>query len=394
MKKSIKSWKFIPCLVLLLALSLIVGGCGTNSQTDAAGKEAYKIGAVIDISGNSSSLGVPERDTLKMMEEQLNAKGGINGHPVELEILDNKSTEQEAVTAVKGLIDKGVLAVIGCSSSGPSMAMIPTVQNAKIPMISLAAASSIVEPVSERQWVFKTPQSDIVMVNKIIGYLQSNNLQKVAFMSMNNSYGDGGKKTFAVAAKESNITIVAEEKFAADDKDMTPQLTRVKASGSQAVIVWAIPPSASILTKNFKDMGLTIPLIHSHGVGNQNFIDLAQGAADGVILPIGKLAVADQISADDPQKKVLDNYITDYTKKYNSAPNSFGGYAVDAFNLLVNAIEKAGADRTAIRDQLEKTQGYTGISGIFNMSAQDHNGLKPDSAVMVRIENGKWKLIK
>jgi amino acid/amide ABC transporter substrate-binding protein, HAAT family (TC 3.A.1.4.-) len=394
MKKRIKSWKFIPCLVLLLVLSLVVGGCGANSQKAGDGKEAYKIGAVIDISGNSSSLGVPERDTLKMMVEQLNAKGGINGHPVELEILDNKSTEQEAVTAVKGLIDKGVLAVIGCSSSGTSMAMIPTVQNAKIPMISMAAASSIVEPVGERQWVFKTPQSDIVMVDKIIGYLQSNNLQKVAFMSMNNSYGDGGKKAFAAAAQENNITVVTEEKFDATDKDMTPQLTRVKASGAQAVIVWAIPPSASILTKNFKDMGLTIPLIHSHGVGNQSFIDLAQGAADGVILPIGKLTVADQIPADDPQKKILDSYITDYTKKYNSAPNSFGGYAVDAFNLLVNAIEKAGADRAAIRDQLEKTQGYTGISGIFNMSAQDHNGLKPDSAVMVRIENGKWKLIK
>jgi branched-chain amino acid transport system substrate-binding protein len=395
MKKGTKAWKLLPWLVLLLVLSLIVSGCssGGNAQKDA-GKEAYKIGAVIDISGNSSSLGVPERDTLQMMVANLNAKGGINGHPVDLEILDNKSTEQEAVTAVKGLIDKGVLAVLGGSSSGTSMAMIPTVQNAKIPMISMAAASSIVEPVNERQWVFKTPQSDIVIVNKIIGYLQSNNMQKVAFMSMNNSYGDGGKKAFTAAAQAGNITIVAEEKFDAADKDMTPQLTRVKASGAQAVIVWAIPPSASILTKNFKDLGLTIPLIHSHGVGNQNFIDLAQGAADGVILPIGKLAVADQISADDPQKKVLDSYIADYTKKYNSAPNSFGGYAVDAFNLLVNAIEKAGADRTAIRDQLEKTQGYTGVTGIFNMSAQDHNGLKADSAVMVKIENGKWKLIK
>ncbi len=392
MKKNTKTWKFLTCLVLLLVLSLVAGGCGANSEKGAA--EAYKIGAVIDISGNSSSLGVPERDTLKMMAEQLNAKGGINGHPVELEILDNKSTEQEAVTAVKGLIDKGVLAVIGGSSSGTSMAMISSVQNAKIPMISLAAASSIVEPVTERQWVFKTPQSDIVMISKIIDYLQSNNLQKVAFMSMNNSYGDGGKKVFDAAAKENNLTIVTEEKFDAADKDMTPQLSKIKGSGAQAVIVWAIPPSASILTKNFKDMGLTIPLIHSHGVGNQSFIDLAQGAADGVILPIGKLTVADQIAADDPQKKVLDSYITEFTKKYNSAPNSFGGYAVDGFNLLVNAIEKGGADRAAIRDELENTQGYVGISGVFNLSAQDHNGLKTDSAVMVKIESGKWKLIK
>ncbi|MHB8124897.1 MAG: ABC transporter substrate-binding protein [Desulfitobacteriaceae bacterium] len=397
MKKMITGWKVKTWFVLLLILSLMITACGTNKDTavkTSAGNEPYKIGAVIDVSGNSSSLGVPERDTLLMMVEKLNANGGIKGHPIDLTILDNKSDETEAVLGVKTLIEKGVLAVLGASSSGPSMAMMKTVQTEKVPMISMAAASSIVEPVNERQWVFKTPQSDIVMVNKIISYLEKNNLKKVAFMNMNNAYGDGGKKAFTNAAKESNISVVAEEKFDATDKDMTPQLTKVKASGAQAVIVWAIPPSASILTKNFKDLGLTIPLIHSHGVGNQSFIDLAQGAANGVILPIGKLPVANQISDNDPQKKVLDSYIADYTKKYNSAPNSFGGYAADAFNLLVNAIEKAGADRGAIRDQLEKTQGFTGVTGIFNMSPQDHNGLKADSAVMVQIENGKWKFIQ
>ncbi|MCL6558149.1 MAG: ABC transporter substrate-binding protein, partial [Firmicutes bacterium] len=131
-----------------------------------------------------------------------------------------------------------------------------------------------------------------------------------------------------------------------------------------------------------------------HGVGNQHFIALAQGAADGVVLPIGKLMVAGQIPDQDPQKKELLAYIEDYTKKYGSPPNSFGGYAYDAFNLLLKAVEKGGADRAAIRDQLEKMQGFVGVTGVFNLSAEDHNGLKEDSMVMVKIEDGKWKLIE
>lgn len=392
MKKK-KAVSLAGIVVLVIAIGLILSGCGGGKA--GAGKEPYKIGAVVDISGSSSSLGVPERNTFEMLKDKVNAAGGINGHPLELTILDNKSDETEAVLAVKKLIDQQkVLAVIGCSSSGPSMAMIDTVQKEKVPMISMAALSKIVEPVQDRKWVFKTPQSDIVTVSRLVSYLKEKGLTKVAFLYMNNAYGDGGKSAFTAAAPAAGLQIVAEEKFEATDKDMTPQLTKVKASGAQAAVVWAIPPSASIVTKNFRDLGLNIPLLHSHGVGNQTFIDLAQGTADGVILPIGKLTVADQIPDSDPQKKVLAAYMDEYSKKYNSPPNSFGGYAWDAFYLLVNAIEKAGPDRVAIRDQLEKTKDFIGVSGVFNMSENDHNGLKEDSMVLVQIQDGKWKMLK
>ncbi|AFV03598.1 Branched-chain amino acid ABC transporter, amino acid-binding protein [Dehalobacter sp. UNSWDHB] len=396
MKRKFKGFTGSMVVALLLAVSLILGGCSSGKSSTAGSEttEPYKVGAVLDISGTSSSLGIPERDTLLMMVDKINAEGGIQGHPVELIIEDNKSDEMEAVLAANKLIEKGVLAVLGGSSSGTSMAIMKTVQDAQIPMISLAAASSIVEPVAERQWVFKTAQSDIVMINKIIEYLKKNNMTKIAFMYMNNAYGDNGKKAISAAAPQNGITIVAEEKFDATDNDMTPQLTNVKSSGAQAVVVWAIPPSASILTKNYKDLGLTIPLIHSHGVGNQKFIELAQDAADGVILPIGKLPVTDQIADSDPQKAVLTSYINDYQNKYNTAPNSFGGYATDALSLLVKAIEKAGPDRSVIRNELEKTQGLVGVSGVFNMSEQDHNGLSEDSAVLVQIEDGKWKILQ
>ena len=394
MSKTVKEKKWPLLLIMLLVLSLLIAGCGGNGENTAPGKEAYKLGAVVDISGNSSSLGVPERDTLLMLVEQLNAKGGIDGHPVELTILDNKSDETEAVLAVKKLIEEEVLVVLGGSASGTSMAIVDSVQKAQVPMISMAAASSIVEPVGDRKWVFKTAQSDIVTVENILIYLKDKGLTKVAFLYMNNAYGDGGKQAFETAAAEAGIQVVAREKFEAGDKDMTPQLTRVRASGAQAAVVWAIPPSASIITKNFRDLGLSIPLIHSHGVGNEKFIQLAQGTADGVILPIGKLTVAEQIPDGDAQKQVLRDYIEQYQNKYGIPPVSFGGYAADAFNLAVKAIAKAGPDRGAIRDELEKTSGFVGVSGVFNLSPEDHNGLGVDSMVLVEIKDAKWQMLK
>ena len=388
---------YIAILTALAVTALLAGGCSGSAKTGSKagdGQEPYRIGAVIDISGPSSSLGVPERNTLQMLEDKVNAAGGINGHPLELTVLDNKSDETEAVLAVKKLIDQQkVAAVIGCSSSGPSMAMLDTVQKEQVPMVSLAAASSIVEPVGERKWIFKTAQSDIVTINRLIGYLQEKGLTRVAFLHMNNAYGDGGRKAFTEAAGKAGIQIVTEEKFEATDKDMSPQLTRVKAGGAQAVVIWAIPPSASIVTKNYRDLGLSQPLLHSHGVGNQNFIELARGAADGVILPLGKLTVSTQIPDSDSQKKVLAEYIDEYSKKYNSPPNSFGGYAWDAFYLVVGALEKAGPDRAKIRDELENTRGFTGVSGVFNMSPEDHNGLNEESMVMVQIQDGQWKML-
>ncbi|MDI6709462.1 MAG: ABC transporter substrate-binding protein [Bacillota bacterium] len=380
---------------LLAALLLLGAGCSPKTGAPAKGElEPYKIGAVIDISGSAASLGEPERDTLEMLVEELNAKGAIDGHPVDLVILDNKSNETEAVLAAKRLIDQDkVLAVLGCSTSGPTLAMLDTIQKANVPLISLAASAKIVEPVGERRWVFKTAQSDILVANKIARYLLEKGLKDVAFLSMNNAYGDSGRECFEKAAADMGLNIVVKEKFEATDKDMTSQIAKVKASKAQATVVWAIPPSAAIVTKNYHDMGLQIPLIHTHGIGNKAFIDLAGEAADGVILPVGKILVAEQLPDNDPQKQVLLEYIAAYGKKYNERPSTFGGHAHDGFSLAVKALAEAGPDRAKIRDALESITGYAGISGVFTLSPRDHNGLGEDSMVMVEIRDGKWQLM-
>lgn len=212
------------------------------------------------------------RSFSQMLIDGINKKGGINGHPVQLIMLDTKSNETEAALAVKKLIQQNVLAVIGASTSGSTMAMVDFVKNAGVPLVSCAASVKIVEPVSERKWVFKTAQSDSLVSSKIIDYLKSKGLTKVGFISVNNAYGDSGRAEFAKAAAKAGIEITVQQKFEQDDSLMTSQLTNIKKQNPQAVIAWAIPPAASSLTANYRQTGLTMPLIHSHGIGNQTFI--------------------------------------------------------------------------------------------------------------------------
>jgi len=393
-------------LLAFLVLALILSGCGgsTVEPTAAGGSgtevgEAYKIGAILAITGPASSLGIPERDTVLMLQEELDAAGGIVGpdglkHPVEIIVYDTESDETKAVLAAKKLIDEdGVALVIGPTQSGTTLALVDTMQKAEVPLISCAASIMIVEPAAERTWVFKTAPSDRLVVAALIDHLVAQGLTKVAWISLNNAFGDSGKVEFEAAAPAAGIEIVTSEKFEAADTDMTAQLTKIRGTDAQALVVWAIPPSASAVTKNAYDLGMDLPIFHSHGIANQAFIDLASPeAAEGVIFPSGKIIVADQLPDSDPQKAVLVKYANDYESKYEVAPVTFGGHAWDAVKLAVQIMGKVGIDRAKIRDELEKTQGFVGIGGVFDFSAEDHNGLDTRAITMVQIQDGVWKL--
>lgn len=381
-------------LMVLVVVSLVAVGCG---GTQTAEDDAYVIGAIFDITGPASSLGIPERDSARLFEEQINAAGGIHGKPLKIIIEDNESDSTIAVRVAKKLIDSNnVLAIAGPSTSGTSMALLDTVTKSQVPLVSAAASRLIVEPVDERQWVFKTAQNDSVVLERIIAYLNEQGIDRVAFMSMNNAFGDSGRVEFEAMAANVGLTVTAMERFNETDKDMSAQLTRVRTTNPGAVIVWAIPPSASIITKNFSQLGLEMPLIQSHGIGNQTFIDLAGDSANGVVFPVGQLLVAEQLPDNDPRKEMLVDYATSFEEKFKQPRSTFGGYGWDAVALIAEAIKNAGpnADRAAIRDELEKISGFHGVSGIFNMSATDHSGLDSSALVMVRIEDGKWVIIE
>ncbi len=379
--------------LLLSTLALTWGNAAAQAQ------DAYKVGAIFSITGPGSSLGIPERDTALMLEGDTNAKGGIKGpdgkfHPLKIVIYDDASDETKAVLAAKKLIDEDkVTAIVGTTLSGTSLAILDTVQKAEVALVSCAAAIKIVEPAAERKWVFKTPQSDYLIVAVLVDYLKAKGLTKVGWLNVDYAFGQLGWIEFEKTAQKAGLAVAANEKFGQKDVDMTAQLTRVKAANPQAVVIWSIPPSASIATKNYVDLGMTMPLFQSHGVGNKAFIQLAGPASNGVVFPAGKLLVAEQLPDGDVQKPVLLAYARDFEAKYGPR-NTFGGHAWDAVQLVAKALERAGTDRAGVRSAIEGTRNFVGVTGVFDFSASDHNGLDRRAVTMIQIVDGQWRQAK
>ena len=390
----LKQWK----MMVSIALAVVLGvSTGVHAQ------QPIKFGFIPDITGTGSSLGIPERNTALMLQAEIDAKGGIKGRPVKLVIYDGESDETKAVLAAKKAMEEDrVAALLCCTQSGPSLAVKNAVQATKVPMVSMAASVRIVEPVKDSFWVFKTPQSDHLIAGVLADYLVSKKIMKVAWMNLDNAFGDSGRIEFEKAAKNLGMSFVANERFGAKDVDMTTQLTKVKGSDAQALVIWAIPPAASVVTKNAKELGLQIPLFHSHGVANQDFIKQAGPAANGVRFPAGKLLIAEGLPDNDAQKKALIEYAKTFEAKYGPR-NTFGGHGWDAIWLAYRATEAAAARvnpddlmafRAAIRDELEKIKEFVGISGVFNMSPEDHNGLDKRAVTIYEIVDGKWQPAK
>ncbi|HOY64669.1 MAG TPA: ABC transporter substrate-binding protein [bacterium] len=375
--------------ILALALSGCSGDKGAKKEESA---EPYKIGAIFSVTGRGAPIGQPERETAELMRDQINAAGGINGRMIELIVEDDEGDETKAMMAAKKLIEKdGVIAIIGPSLSGPTLAISQYVAEAQVPMVACAASVKIVDPVNP--WVFQVALTDRHSVNKILTYLTSQGINKIAFINDSNAYGVSGKAEMTALAPKKGVEVVAWEAFGGEDTDMTPQLTRVKASGAQAIVVWGTNPGPAVITRNMKQLKMTIPLVQSHGVANMKYIELSGDSSEGVVLPAGRLIVANQLPDSDPQKQILLDYTKAFTEKYNKPPDHYGGHGYDAIMLTAKAVEKAGADRALIRETLEKTTGFIGTDGIFNITPEDHNGLSEDSFVMVRVENGQWKLL-
>jgi branched-chain amino acid transport system substrate-binding protein len=359
--------------------------------------EPYKIGLFFSATGPASSLGVPERDTALMVAEQVNAAGGIEGpdglmHPLEVILEDDQTDSTEAVLIVKKLIEEdGVPIIVGGTGSPASIAVIDTVTEAEIPFISNASSSAIIEPVTERKWVFKTPQTNLPVAQVQGDWMVANGITQVASLGVNNAFGADSIAALQQVTADLGIEIVYEGTFEPADTDFSAQLTQVAGSGAEALIVHATPGEGAPLTVQFRDLGLEMPIVHNHGIGNQAFIDLAGEAAEGVLFPIGKLLVADGLPDTDPQKATLLNYIADYTDYTGgSTPSTFGGHAWDSMQMAFSALQAVGPDPAAIRDYLESIQNFAGISGIFNLSAEDHNGIGKESLVLVEIKDGGW----
>ena len=374
---------------LVAGAALVLGAFG------AIAAEPIKIGSVLSVTGPAAFLGDPELKTLQQYVEEINKKGGVIGRPLQLVHYDDGSDANKANGFAKRLIDDDKVDVmVGGTTTGATMSMVPLVEKAGVPFISLAGAVVIVEPVKKH--VFKTPHTDRMAAEKVFEDMKKRGLTKVALLSETSGFGQSGKKeTEAVAAKY-GITLVASETYGPKDTDMSPQLTKIKnTAGVQALFVFGLGQGPAIVTKNFKQLGMGLPLYQSHGVASEEFIKLAGPAAEGVRLPASALLVANKLDNKDPQKPVVVGYSKAFEEKWKTDVSAFGGHAYDGLMIAVDAIKRAGStDKAKVRDAIEATKGYIGTGGVVNMSATDHMGLDLSAFRLLEIKNGDWSLVQ
>ena len=377
-------------LVALLALTLSGG--------NVFAKDTIKIGAFFDLSGPAAFIGTPTKLVADMVVDKINKEGGVSGKEIELVVGDTEGDPAKAVNIAKKFIYKDkVAAIIGPTRTGTGMAVKKIIHGGKIPAFMTVGGDPVImggAKLGPFDWVFKSPQRSSVAVKRLFSYLKEKGLTKIALLTASDGFGKDGSRWLTKLAPEFGLTIVAREAFGPRDTDMTAQLTNAKNANPSALVVWTIGPAGSIVSKNKAQLGIDLPLFQCHGLPDPKYIELAGRASEGDRMPATKLMVVDALPESDPQKPVIKEFVRLYTDKYHYDKqfpiNTHSGYAWDAIMIVANAMKKAGTDADALRSAIETTRGYVGVSGVYNLTPEDHNGLDVDSMVIVQVKDGKF----
>jgi branched-chain amino acid transport system substrate-binding protein len=358
-----------------------------------AGAQDIRIGGLLETSGFIASLGQPGVEGAQLAVEQVNAGGGVNGRKIQFVNVNSESDNTKTVSGFKRLQEQEkVVAVIGPMSSGSAFAVADAVEAAQLPMIANGASRGIVQPPEKRRFMFLAPLTDVVVQSVMLKDMQAKGIRRIALLNSDVAFGTSGRDSLEKGVGAYGITIVAKETFGNADTDMTPQLTKIRSTDAEATVIWATGAGLAIATKNHRALGIKTPLYLAHSSNDFNFLRLAGEAANGILLPSSKIYVTDALPASDPQKAVVTRFVSDYQKKYGKPPATFAGNGYDAAMILIEAIRKAGTDPVKLRDAIEGTRDYVGVTAVYAYGPTDHYGAKAESVVMLTVKDGKFTL--
>jgi branched-chain amino acid transport system substrate-binding protein len=391
--------------VFFISLALVVSAVFFFSGSSQAQKAPYIIGGVLDMTGRQSNLGIGGKRGMEIAVNTINAAGGVNGRQLKVIYYDTESEPAKAVIHTKRLIEVDKAALLGgYSSSGAAMAVLQTVESAKVPMIAATPIDKLWIPT--KKWVFNVvPRQREASIPVLLENLLQRGAKKIAYLYIDTAYGQAGKEVFDWAVKELKITPAVVEKYAPGSTDMSPQITHLKAAGVDGLLITGNVPDTVIVIKNARDQGFTHPIVSDYAVVGPEFIDLGGKYVEGIVSTSLKTLIAPDLPANDIQKKVAMDLYTKYTKLHG-AFSLYAGHPWDQVYLTAEALKKvdpkldpANANdlikiREHLRDNLEKIKGFVGQNGVFNYSPENHNGLGPKCYVPVVIEKGAWKLYK
>lgn len=372
---------------------LALPGCG---ETETGTKEPIKIGVVLSESGANEPLGKPEANAIDLFVKRINEAGGIDGHEVEVIIKDDQSDANKAQQAVVELLQQeDVVAVIGSSGTGTTIAMKQETAKAEVPQVCMAAGANIME--GGNTWIFRTPPTATEAGKKVLEYIADTlKVKKTALLYDTNPFGTDGKNVVEAEAPDFGLEVVVSEGYQTDESEegMDTHLTNIMTYDPEVVVVWGTNPGPAKIAKRMRDKGIDLPYVGSHGIANQAFIELAGEAANGVVFPAGKMLIYEQVLEPGTEEyDFIKDFSDAYFEEYGEQINTFAGHGWDAILIITEALKRAGVGATPaeLRDEIEATEGLVGTAGIFTYTVEDHNGLTPDDLTMVEIIESKWE---
>ncbi len=356
-----------------------------------------KIGLLVSATGPTSAIGIPQKNTGDLLPTK------IGNTTIEYVSLEDGGDTTRAVQNAKKLIQEDhVDAIIGPSTTPNAFAILDVIAEAGVPLMATVGTSAVVEPLdAKKRWVFKTTQNDDLIAAALIAQMKKAGVKSVGLIGFNDPYGENWFKVFGAMADKAGIRITATEKYARTDQSVTGQTLKLIASKPDAILIAAVGGPAVLPQATLRDQGYKGTIYQTHAVATDDFIKLGKDKVEGTILAAGPMLVIDEIPASNPTKKVAENYIAAYQKRFGNVPATFGANVWDAGILLQDAlpaalkVAKPGTPefRAALRDSLEQQREVVGCQGVFNMSATNHNGMDERARVLVVVRDGKFHLL-
>ncbi len=373
---------FIP---LMLAMSL---------ATSAAAQEVT-IGVTMGTRGPGASFGVAYSNAFKLMPKT------IGGQPVKFIIYEDKADAAEAAKNARKLVTEDKVDVLMGSVSLLATTQVAQVAHElKTPLLALSPA---ILTFDKLEWTFVLPQRTGLMMSAVVEHMKTNGVKTVGYIGFSDPWGD-----FILNATENlgwsaaQIHVVSHERYARTDNDVSTQVGKLIAADPDAIVVGATGGGGALPHAALIARGYNKQIYHNHGTANREFIKLGGKAVEGAIAPSGPLLVAEDLPDDNPIKPVALDFIKRYEQSFGEGSrNASSGYSYDAYLLLNAAVpiamQKAGPGtpefRPALRAALENVH-VIGTHGVYNTTPKDHSGLDDRARVLVRVENGNWRLLK
>ena len=381
----------IPRLIALEITLAVLTFCALPVQAQ------IRIGVTLSTTGPAGSLGIPEKNTIALLPRTM------AGQSVTYIVLDDASDSSAAVVNARRLtLEEKVDAIIGSTTTPNSLAMTEVVAENATPTISLGSSARIIEPMTAKKtWIFKTPQTDTMMVLAILEHAARRGMKTMGYIGFNDALGEAFHAEFEKFAEARKIRIVANERFAPRDTSVTAQVLKLVAAQPDMIVIGASGTPAVLPARALNERNYKGSVYFNHGVANNDFLRVGGKDIEGAFVPTSPVVVAAALPLTHPAKAQA----MDYVKRYEAANgagtvSAFGAYAWDAGLLLGQAVPVALKTarpgtrefRVALRDALEGVRNLSVSNGVTSMSKNDHLGLDQRARVIVKIDGGAWKL--